>query len=156
MRMNTRKTRDQAQDADAGRPTSSAAADGGPPIDPPRQEGTRRVDPQQLATLLGALAGLFEKLPAPRRKPGVVESLSFADVVGYFTEQHPGDPRISAGAMVCRPHPRGTLVFLVFLDDRDRPCNDPSGAPYGKRMVAASLDDELLDRLNGKQLLIFR
>jgi hypothetical protein len=156
MRMNTRKTRDQAPPADAGGPRSSGAAGAGSPVDPPREEGTRRVDPQQLASLLGVLAGLFEKLPAPRRKPGVVESLSFADVVGYFTEQHPGDARIAAGAMVCRPHPRGTLVFLVFLDEQDRPCNDPSGAPYGKRMVAACLDDELLDRLNGKQLLIFR
>jgi hypothetical protein len=155
MRMNTRKTRDQAPPADAGRPASPGAADGGSADGPPREEGTRRVDPQQLATLLGLVAGLFEKLPG-RRKPGVVESLSFAEVVGYFTEQHPGDPRIAAGALVCQPHPRGTLVFLVFLDDRDRPCDDPSGAPYGKRMVAASLDDELLDRLHGKQLLIFR
>jgi len=96
------------------------------------------------------------KLPIPRRRPAVIDELSFADVVGYFAEQHPGDPRIAAGALLSQPHPKGRLVFLVFLDGQDRPCRDASGAPYGRRMVAASFDAELTDRLRGEQMLIFR
>lgn len=141
---------------DPARPAQPGVAAGPGPDGAPREEGTRRPDPQQLAAMLGSISDFFERLPLPRRKPGLVESLSFAEVVAYFTEEHPGDPRIAAGAMVCRPHPRGKLVFLVFLDDDDQPCDDPAGTPYGKRMVAASFDEELSRRLGGKQLLIFR
>jgi hypothetical protein len=111
----------------------------------------------QLKALLKVLGDWWNvKLPIPRRRPAVVDELSFADVVGYFAEQHPGDPRIEAGALLCQPHPKGQLVFLVFLDGKDRPCRDASGTPYGRRMVAASFDAELTGRLRGDQMLIFR
>jgi hypothetical protein len=33
---------------------------------------------------------------------------------------------------------------------------DPSGTPYGRRIIARRLDDELLGYLGGGELLIFR
>jgi len=124
--------------------------------EPPPGSAAQSPDPQQLKALADFITGLFERISGPRRRPEVVEELGFADVVAYFTEKHPGDPRIAAGALLCRPHPRGTLAFLVFLDDNDRPCKDPAGTPYGRRMVATSFDEELTRRLHGDSLLIFR
>jgi hypothetical protein len=155
---------------DTDKPSASTAAklSTGPAVDTPDPDGAPAtpVSPQdrgrmpevdQLVGLLRALGDLWDfKLPIRRRRPDVVDELSFADVVGYFAEQHPGDPRIAAGALLCQPHPKGRLVFLVFLDGQDRPCRDASGVPYGRRMVAASLDAELTDRLRGEQTLIFR
>jgi len=155
---------------DTDKPPASAAAESGagPAVDLPDPAGAAatRVPPEdrgrvpevdQLVGLLRALGNLWDfKLPIRRRQPDVVDELSFADVVGYFAEQHPGDPRIAAGALLCQPHPKGRLVFLVFLDGQDRPCRDASGAPYGRRMVAASFDAELTDRLRGEHTLIFR
>ena len=150
----------------AGGSNGAAAAEtdstgGSTPVDAPGAQvppgrRDRVFDADQFAALLRVLGEWGDKLRIPRRRPGVIDELSFADVVAYFTEQHPGDPRISAGALICQPHPKGRLVFQVFLDERDRPCLDPSGAPYGRRLVAGSFDDELTRRLRGDQMLIFR
>lgn len=156
MNLTHRETRKAAPAA------AESDATGGPaPVDAPGARvppgGRERVfDAEQFAALLRVLGEWGEKFRVPRRRPGVVDELSFADVVAYFTEQHPGDPGIAAGALICQPHPKGRLVFLVFLDERDRPCLDASGAPYGRRMVAGSFDDELTRRLGGDQMLIFR
>ena len=77
-------------------------------------------------------------------------------MTGYFAGQRPADPRVTASALLSAAHPRGRLVFQVFLDEADRVCADASGAPYGRRVIARRLDDELLDYLGGGNLLIFR
>lgn len=153
--------------AAVGATTGPAAGKAGPVSGPPPADapaarvppgGRGRVpDAGQIRALLRVLGDLWDyRLPIPRRRPSVIDELRFADVVAYFTEQHPGDPRIAAGVLLCQPHPKGRLVFLVFLDEQDRPCVDAVGVPYGRRMVAASFDDELTGRLRGEQTLIFR
>jgi hypothetical protein len=77
-------------------------------------------------------------------------------VVGYFTDERPDDPQIKAGALLSAEHPRGYVVFQVFLDDDDRVCGDASGTPYGRRVIAGRLDGELNDYLGGGNLLIFQ
>jgi len=77
-------------------------------------------------------------------------------VTTYFAGQRPGDPRVKAGALLSVPDPDGRQVFQVFLDATDRLCADASGVPYGRRVIARHLDDDLLDYLGGGHLLIFR
>jgi len=102
-------------------------------------------DPGYVQALLAQLAGVFDQAADLRRRSQTVDTLTFGDVVGYFTDERPGDPRITSGALLS-----------VFLDDADRVCRDPSGTPYGRRVVARRLDDELTDYLGGGALLIFR
>ena len=70
------------------------------------------------------------------------------DIVRYFVEKHPGDPRIVAGALMCRSHPRGYLLYQVFLDESNNMCSDPSGRPYGQRFVACRLSRELAEKFS--------
>jgi hypothetical protein len=113
-------------------------------------------DPGYVQALLAQLAGVFDQAADLRRRSQTVDTLTFGDVVGYFTDERPGDPRITSGALLSAEHPKGRQVFQVFLDDADRVCRDPSGTPYGRRVVARRLDDELTDYLGGGALLIFR
>jgi len=113
-------------------------------------------DPGYVQALLAQLAGVFDQAADLRRRSQTVDTLTFGDVVGYFTDERPGDPRITSGALLSAEHPKGRQVFQVFLDDADRVCSDPSGTPYGRRVVARRLDDELTDYLGGGALLIFR
>jgi hypothetical protein len=107
--------------------------------------------------LPGQLAAAFGEPPGlRRRRPVTVEVLTLGDVTGYFASQRPADPRIRAGALLSAAHPSGRLVFQVFLDEADRVCADASGAPYGRRVIARRLGDDLLDYLGGGDLLIFR
>ena len=113
-------------------------------------------DPGYVQALLAQLAGVFDQAADLRRRSQTVDTLTFGDVVGYFTDERPGDPRITSGALLSAEHPKGRQVFQVFLDDADRVCRDPSGTPYGRRVIARRLDDELTDYLGGGALLIFR
>ena len=106
--------------------------------------------------LPGQLTAAFAEPPG-RPDPAAVDALTLHDVATYFAGQRPGDPRVKAGALLSVPHPDGgRQVFLVFLDAADRVCGDASGAPYGRRVIARRLDDDLLDYLGGGSLLIFR
>ncbi len=114
-------------------------------------------DPGYVRAVLAQLAGVFDQaLDPPRWRSQTVDTLTFGDVVGYFTDERPGDPRIISGALLSADHPKGREVFQVFLDATDRVCSDPSGTPYGRRVIARRLDDELTDYLGGGALLIFR
>lgn len=107
--------------------------------------------------LLWQAIDFFDKtFNLPPRRPKVVDLLTLRDVVAYFTDKHPADARIKAGALLARGHPKGHLVFQVFLDGDDKPCKDASGKPYGRRLIARQFDDELAGRLGTKELLIFR
>jgi len=90
------------------------------------------------------------------RQPPVIDVLTFPDVVAYFADKRPDDPRIRAGALLSRNHPKGRLIFQVFLNEDDKLCSDGSSRPYGRRLIARRLDDELAARFGTKELLIFR
>lgn len=109
----------------------------------------------------GALGAIWRELesafpPIQPSKPPSVELLTFRDVVQYFTDNHPGDPRIKSGALLKQPHPKGFLIFQVFLDRENQVCVDSDGHPYGRTLVAKELDDELAVRFDGSDLVIFR
>ena len=112
-------------------------------------------DSGHMGHLIKELLSVFDREFPPRR-PQVIDLLTFKDVVAYFTDKHPGDPRIRAGALLSNPHPKGRLIFQVFLDDKDALCVGDDGAPYGRRMVARKLDGELAARFGQQDLLIFR
>ena len=105
--------------------------------------------------LSGQLIAAFAEPPG-RPRPAAVDTLTLREVTTYFAGQRPGDPRVKAGALLSVPDPDGRQVFQVFLDAADRLCADASGVPYGRRVIARRLDDDLLDYLGGGHLLIFR
>ena len=118
-----------------------------------RREAFQVTDPElprQLAAFFGGAYG------SRRRRPVTVDILTLADVTGYFASERPKGPAVKAAALLFAPHPSGRQVFHVFLDEADRVYADPSGTPYGRRIIARRLDDELLGYLGGGELLIFR
>jgi hypothetical protein len=108
--------------------------------------------PGQLAAAFGGPGRLW----LWRRRSVAVDTLTLGDVTGYFAGKRPEDPRVRASALLSAAHPRGHLVFQVFLDEADRVCAGASGTPFGRQVIARRLDDDLLDYLGGGTLLIFR
>lgn len=115
----------------------------------------RSGDVEDTSGLTRELLGVFGGEFRPRR-PRVVRLLTLREVVAYFTDKHPGEPQVQAGALLANPHPKGFLIFQVFLDHAGKVCVDGNGAPYGRRTVARQLDDELTARLGEQELLIVR
>jgi hypothetical protein len=137
-----------AREPDDRAPSPPATDRASPDTDP----GSAVTDPGLPGQLTAAFAA-----PTGRPDPAAVDTLTLRDVTTYFSGQRPGDPRVKAGALLSVPHPDGgRYVFQVFLDATDRVCADASGAPYGRRVIARRLDDDLLDYLGGGGLLIFR
>lgn len=102
------------------------------------------------------LTRFFEGI-TPNPRPPVIDRVGLEEIVEYFTEKHPGDPRVAAGALLRRHHPRGHLLYQVFLDEQGNICSDPDGRPYGQRIVACSLDPDLSNKFSRQNdLVIFR
>lgn len=120
-----------------------------------RDDAARRNEAEFLEIMLKWIETLGGKNP-PTRKPPVVPLLTFADTVRYFTEEHPGDAGIRAGALLRQPHPQGCQIFQIFLGDDDEVYVDNKGRPYGRTVVATEIDQELATKFNDHDLVIFR
>ena len=116
------------------------------------------ADPRYVQAVLARLTTVFDQaLDLPRRRSQTVDTLTFGDVVSYFTGERPDDQRIKAGALLLSAGSQpGHVAFQVFLDEADQVCGDASGTPYGRRILAGHLDAELTDYLGGGDLLIFQ
>jgi len=129
-----------------------------------KQRQTRTYSPpddlkDHLDAKMQSLLGVaLSRLPAMADSlaPRVVQQLTFREVVAYFANKHPGDASIRSGALLWMPHPRGNLIFQLFLDQNDGLCFDGTGRPYGRQLVAMDLDSELSARLRHADLLLFR
>ncbi|WP_218004868.1 hypothetical protein [Actinomadura macra] len=111
--------------------------------------------PGALVTIAEELDRIFPKV-SKAGKPIEISLFTFADAVRSFSRDHPGDPSITAGALLRRPHPGGHLIFQVFLDRKDQIVVQGDGRPHGKAIVARSLDDELAGKFTNSDLVIFR
>ncbi len=116
------------------------------------------ADPRYVQAVLAQLTAVFDQaLDLPRRRSRAVDTLTFGDVVSYFTSERPDDPRIKAGALLLAAGSQpGHVAFQVFLEEADQVCGDASGTPYGRRILAHRLDAELTGYLGGGDLLIFQ
>ena len=114
-------------------------------------------DPDAAGRLLRRLIADYEAaLELPFVPPQKVGLLTFSDVLRYFNQNYPSEPGVSAGALLCTRHPKGRLIFQVYLDEAERICLGPSGTPYGRRLLVRKLDRELTEQFGGKDLFIFR
>ncbi len=117
-----------------------------------RQEAAAAI----LNTLLPWIEALIGTTAKEGRNPGVQDSLTFEEVVAYFTRAHNGDPAIAGGALYRRPHPQGHLVFQVFLNDNNELIFKQRGFPMGRVLIARRFDDELDEKFANVDLVLFR
>ena len=82
------------------------------------------------------------------------EVLTYEDSVRYFVNSRPDDERIVKGALLQRPKDTATLVIWLFLDENNLPLSDEKGNPYGRKLLAARLDEELREWFGDKDVLI--
>jgi hypothetical protein len=87
-----------------------------------------------------------------------VGMLTFREVVRYFTENRPADPRVAGGALLRRRGRMSSQYVQVFLDASDQPLADTQGAAYGRVIRADRVDDALATAFGrrGNDLVIFR
>jgi hypothetical protein len=110
---------------------------------------------EAIAGLLRLIGGVaIKRAQVPR--PLELDLLTFDEIIRYFVEERPAAPEVHHGALLAqRGLPHGILCVQLFVDRDNRPCVSPSGAPYGRSMVARQLDPELGQQLRGRELVIF-
>jgi len=86
--------------------------------------------------------------------PEVIDHMSYSEAMRDFLEQRPRGPNIAKGAMLLQPHPQGNLLTQVFLDEKNDLACDPTGKPYGRRLVVRNLDQELDTTFGDKDLVV--
>lgn len=84
--------------------------------------------------------------------------LTFREVVRYFTDQRPTDPRIVGGALLRKRGRGASRYHQFFIDARDRPVIDSRGVMYGRIIRTDEVDDELAAAFgeHHNDLVIFR
>ncbi|MCH2245673.1 MAG: hypothetical protein MK111_13695 [Crocosphaera sp.] len=87
-------------------------------------------------------------------KPIHLEELSFKDAVSFFSEKAPQVANKTKAALLLETHEPGYLITQVFLDQQDELVCQANGIPYGRRVLAQTIDAELVDAMREKKLLI--
>ena len=82
--------------------------------------------------------------------------MTYEEAVKYFVEQRPTDARIAKGALMQEPKNDKTQITWTFLDDNNQLLCGSDNKPYGRRVLAISLDTELMDAFGEKSLVIFQ
>lgn len=82
------------------------------------------------------------------------QRISYTQVIKYFVSEKPDNLAITKAAILVENHSQEYIVTQVFLDASNNIVCYPDGRPYGRRIVAYDLDDELRDTLGDKNLII--
>ena len=117
--------------------------------DPDKQESWDLVLLHKLLDTFGMILRIFVKRP-PR-----IDKLTMRDVTRFFVENRPPKSHGVRGALMRQDHPDGVLITQVYLDTNDEVLCRRNKAPYGRKLIARSLDDELQEMFGEKKLLVF-
>jgi tetratricopeptide (TPR) repeat protein len=112
--------------------------------------GIKKSGFNPLETVITAIENITHFIPID---PETIDVLTYKDVIGYFVTEKPSIKNIK-GALLKQKHRKGYLMTQVFIDvNNDLVCrNDDS--PYGRKLVAKSLDRELSEQFGNTSLLI--
>ena len=84
-----------------------------------------------------------------------VKRLTYEEAIGWFTRERPADARIAKGAIFrTRAEGAGWVVTQVYLDASLSLVLRPDGAPWGRRLDVAELDEELESLFDGEDLVV--
>ncbi len=101
--------------------------------------------------LINKAINRFCSLVFPSHK---IDLLTYSDTIKYFINSKPKDQRVVKGSVLIIPSKRNILTIWTFLDiDNNVVCNKYN-IPYGRKLIAKSLDSELGEVFGENKLLI--
>ncbi len=80
--------------------------------------------------------------------------VTYKEVIQYFITDRPSNPSVKKGAIIRQPHQEGQELIQIFLDRNNEIVSASNKRPYGRKLVAKQLDDELKDSFGNKNLII--
>jgi hypothetical protein len=107
------------------------------PENPPSGFETTLVDVEFARKFFDAMRHRF-----PPRPPSV-KLLTLQEVVKYFVEERPRDPKVDHGVLLARRRRGRILVSQVFLDAENQPCSGKDGKLYGRMLRVGAFEPEL-------------
>ena len=116
---------------------------------------------QAASAVLEQLKGLSQSVSSwlpqnLRREAQKTTLLEYGDLIKYFVEARPDDPSISQGVLIKESKGDDYLILQLFLDDDCRVVVAPDEKPYGRRILAEKLDQELIEAFNDKEMIIVK
>lgn len=113
--------------------------------------GVKKSGSNPLTALAETLNNLVKLLPV---EPDTVNVLTYKEAMEYFVIEKPLQPEEIKGALLRQPHSKGYLITQVFIDDKNDLICRQDGSPYGRKLVAKNLDNELLENFGNTNLII--
>lgn len=97
------------------------------------------------------MQGQLQKFPL---EPETFLVMSYEEAIRYFVVNRSLDPKIAKGAMLRYQYLKGYLFVQVFLDSNSHLICQPDGAPYGRKVLVETFDNELVETFADKDLVI--
>lgn len=86
---------------------------------------------------------------------GMVDTLTFRDVVTWLTNNRPDDKRIAKAAVLREAQRNGLKVTTVFLNDKGEVVRDEHDIPLGIAQRVTRLDQELTEFFGNRDMVLF-
>ncbi|NMG09505.1 hypothetical protein [Brasilonema sp. UFV-L1] len=83
-----------------------------------------------------------------------VQVLTYDSAIEYFVENRPPESNVVKGAILRGTEARGQSIIQVFLDKENQLVCMPDGRPYGRKLIARKLDNELDEAFGNEDLII--
>jgi hypothetical protein len=83
-----------------------------------------------------------------------VQVLTYDSVIEYFVKNRPPENNVAKGAILREIEAHGQSIIQVFLDKKNQLVCMPDGRPYGRKLIARKLDNELDEAFGNEDLII--
>ena len=90
----------------------------------------------------------------PPLEPEMMPIMTYDSAIKYFVTERPSDPKVKKGAILRQEHSQGYLLTQVFLDGDNEVVYGSDRIPYGRRVVAKEIDEELDDSFGKTNLIV--
>ncbi|MEQ9359544.1 hypothetical protein [Coleofasciculus chthonoplastes] len=88
--------------------------------------------------------------------PEVQTLVTFDQVITFFETDRPADFTVHKGVIIRQEDVEVQILGQVFLDQHNRIVCRKDGTPYGRQLVAKSLDKKLIDHFADRNLIVFK
>ncbi|QIZ70667.1 hypothetical protein [Oxynema aestuarii] len=103
-------------------------------------DGDQKITPEDKRRIV---AQFKEWLPRILAVPEVQEMMTFDRVISYFQSDRPSNSAVKNGVIIRQPHAEGQVLGQIFLDRYNQIVCRQDGSPYGRQIVAKTLDPKL-------------
>jgi hypothetical protein len=100
------------------------------------------------------IASLYKLLEDKISQLGIIQNLSYKSCMQYIIENKNRSMAFCKAAIFKEEYIDKIIIYIVFLDKNENVVCDSRGKPYGRKMIAKTIDNELHESFKDNSLIL--